>query len=221
MNSKNIYVPKIFFILVALLAFVFACERQQKNSCKSISNGSSAPEDTHIYGKRKNRDSVVLSLAQQILLAIKDNNYQKIADFIHPNLGVRFSPYGYIDTLNHIKFNPKQFLQQVKKSEEIKWGHYDGTGKEIILPIDQYFEEFVYDADFLHADTTSVNEIIGKGNSLNNLEEVYPGSDFVEKHFYGGDKRYGGMDWRSLRLVFQPLKEELYIVAIVHDQWTI
>ena len=44
-------------------------------------------------------------------------------------------------------------------------------------------------------------------------------------HFPGFDKKYGGMDWESLRLVFEDATlgggTELMLVGIVHAQWTI
>jgi len=43
----------------------------------------------------------------------------------------------------------------------------------------------------------------------------------VEYHFPGIDPQYGGLDWRSLRLVFQQSGGEWYLVGIIHDQWTI
>ena len=47
----------------------------------------------------------------------------------------------------------------------------------------------------------------------------------MEAHFPGFDKKFGGMDWESLRLVFEEVAtdggSELMLVGIVHDEWTI
>jgi hypothetical protein len=43
----------------------------------------------------------------------------------------------------------------------------------------------------------------------------------VEYHFSGFDKKFEGMDWASLKLVFENSNNEWYLVGIVHDQWTI
>jgi hypothetical protein len=37
----------------------------------------------------------------------------------------------------------------------------------------------------------------------------------------GFDPEYEGMDWRSLRLVFEKKNDIWYLVGIIHDQWTI
>ena len=41
----------------------------------------------------------------------------------------------------------------------------------------------------------------------------------MEYYFSGFDPQYGGMDWRSLRLVFAPHGEGWALVGIVHDEW--
>jgi hypothetical protein len=84
----------------------------------------------------------------------------------------------------------------------------------------QYIDKFVYNADFLNAEKTAYNQVIGKGNSLNNLGEVFPNHPFIEYYFSGFDEKYAGMDWTSLRLVFKLHQGNYYLVAIVHDQWT-
>ena len=109
----------------------------------------------------------------------------------------------------------------MQEGDSISWGKYDGTGKDILLPIDKYFDKFVYDVDFINAEQVAVNEVLGTGNSLINIRQVYPGADFTESYFSGFEEKYGGMDWRSLRLVFQFYKEQPYLVGMVHDQWTI
>jgi (p)ppGpp synthase/HD superfamily hydrolase len=43
----------------------------------------------------------------------------------------------------------------------------------------------------------------------------------VEYHFSGFDPKYEGMDWRSLRLVFEEKDNIWHLVGIIHDQWTI
>ncbi len=63
--------------------------------------------------------------------------------------------------------------------------------------------------------------MIGSSNSLNNLETVYNGCNFTESYFSGFDKKFEGMDWSSLRLVFKKHLDRFYLIAIVHDKWTI
>lgn len=112
------------------------------------------------------------------------------------------------------------FLKLVEEKGSVIWGNYDGSGDVIRLTAQQYLEKFVYNADYLHAEKIGYDQIIGKGNSLNNLNEIFPKHPFIEYHFSGFDKKYSGMDWTSLRLVFKQYQSNYYLVAVIHDQWT-
>ncbi|OFY83526.1 MAG: hypothetical protein A3F72_12950, partial [Bacteroidetes bacterium RIFCSPLOWO2_12_FULL_35_15] len=172
-------------------------------------------------GLSKSNDSLILDLTHQVMMTIKNKDFKKLADYIHPTLGVRFSPYAYIDPTNDIKFTPEKFLENINVPNKLNWGSYDPSGDKIFLTINDYFLQFVYSADFLNAEKRSVNKMIGGGNSLNNLKTIYNDCDFSESYFSGFDKKLGGMDWCSLRLVFKKYNEKYYLVGIVHDQWTI
>jgi len=85
----------------------------------------------------------------------------------------------------------------------------------------EYIKKFVYDAKFLKPEKLSLNKTLGQGNSLDNLSVIYPGAPYTESYFSGFDKKYGGLDWRSLKFVYKPLDGRLYLIAIIHGQWTI
>jgi hypothetical protein len=101
------------------------------------------------------------------------------------------------------------------------WGKSMGTGEPITLTFAEYYQGFVYGADFMKAPKVGYNTVIGRGNTINNWPEVYPNGIMVEYHFPGFDEKFQGMDWRSLRLVFEREKEIWYLVGIINDQWTI
>ncbi|MBZ0204542.1 MAG: hypothetical protein IT281_07690 [Ignavibacteria bacterium] len=190
-------------------------------SCLSILLIQDSYSDT---GKINNPgDSSVLKLTAEILEVIKDRNYAELAEFFHPESGVRFSPYAYIDTAVDLVFTKKTFYKQfkTKSSSKLIWGYYDGSGDTIRLSIDDYFKKFVYDVDFLNAEITTVNNSSAHGNTINNLAAIYDGLQYTESYFSGFDEKFGGMDWRALRLVYEEYKGKYYLVGIIHDEWTI
>lgn len=170
-----------------------------------------------------NNDSMLLDYSGNVLKAIKDNDGEKIAGYIHPQLGVRFSPYTYVDTTNDIKMSVDQFKDQWNKNAKKKmvWGLFDGSGEKINMTIADYFKRFVYDLDFLELGEASYNQSKGSGNVINNIKEIYPKNNYVEYYVAGVDKKFEGMDWRSLTLVFQEYQENFYLIGIVHNEWTI
>ena len=226
---------KLFIALIALSLFVFGCKdkSETEESAESSTNNtiqSNGPKqdslqkairDSIDFARKK--DSILLKLTKNILTNLKNKHYSAFANHIHPVDGIRFSPYGHVDTLRHIKFSRASFIAQTNKAdlEMIVWGEFDGTGDPIKMTLNNYMRRFVYDVDFVKPEKLEVNEFIGSGNSLNNLLSVYKNCNFTESHFSGFEKDYQGMDWKSLRLVFKERNKRFFLVGIVHDEWTI
>ena len=215
--------------IITLLAITYACHSAEtKSNSKDeiltpLAEELNTVEDPSMeIDKSKaglNLDSLLTNSARQLLKSIKNKEWGEFASYIHPIKGVRFSPYAYIDTTNAIVLRQNTFILGV---EDVKmWGYYDGSEDSIMLTLENYFNRFVYDTDFLHAEEMSINKILGAGNSLNNRMEIYPNSQFISFYFSGFDPKYDGLDWTSLNLFFEKLNGELFIVAVIHDQWTI
>jgi hypothetical protein len=136
--------------------------------------------------------------------------------------GLRFSPYAFVDTAHDVRMTRGKLLAEARKTKQgkILWGEYDGTGDPIQLTLNEYLKRFVYDADYLNPEKIKLNELITGGNTSSNISAVYPGCDFIESYFSGFDKKYEGMDWRSLRLVYKMHEGRYYLIGIVHDEWT-
>lgn len=204
-------------LLLLLITLIVGCNSRNE----AVDGTATLDKEAALYAEQALKDSVLIATTQEVLTAIQARDYPKLAAYFHPEEGVRFSPYGYIDTVHHVHFTSQDFIKQSGEEGAISWGSYDGTGKDIQMSMGAYFDKFVYEVDFLNAEQLSVNEVLGKGNSLINIQEVYPGADFTESHFSGFEEKYGGMDWRSLRLVFKSEDGRPWLVGIVHDQWTI
>ena len=114
-----------------------------------------------------------------------------------------------------------QYLQYLRESNiRFTWGAKDGTGDPLVIPLPEYLQTWVNANTFNDGAKITINESQVNGNSINNLNEIYQNSDFVE--FYSaGSEQYGGMDWRGMRLVFDEYQGKRYLVAIISDQWTI
>ena len=208
-GNLNLSFRKVMLLLIPLL--LLSCQKEAKKS-----NVPMPPTGPEVIDSK----TETLALTKEILTVLKAKDYTKLANYIHPIYGVRFSPYAYVDTLKNIRLQRAEFLGELQKNEPLRWGEFDGSGEPMILTVKDYFAKFVYNADFLNAEKTAYNEMLGHGNSLNNLTTVYPKSNFTESYFSGFDLKYNGMDWTCLRLVFQNHEGKQYLIAIVHDQWT-
>ncbi len=164
----------------------------------------------------------LVEAADAVMLALHERDMEALATFVHPIMGVRFSPYTYVEE-DHLVFMPEELpgLLDYTTDEVYIWGAFDGTGDPIEMPFYEYYDRFVYSAYFINPEEKGINEEIGWSSMINNIDEFYPSSQFVEYHFSGFSPQYGGMDWRSLRLVFIEEEGTWWLVGIVHDEWTI
>ena len=165
--------------------------------------------------------ATLLQTSLAVMQTIKDQDMNALAAYVHPTQGVRFSPYGYIDTVNHLSFAGISLPALLTDPTMYTWGSFDGSGDPINYKFSDYYDDFVYDEDYLNPQIIGNNTIIGTGNLINNIATVYPAASFVEFHFTGFDPQYTGLDWSSLILVFENVSGNWLLVGIVHSQWTI
>jgi len=224
-------------LFLAIFSFVVACN--QSNTVKEENKNISArlvpgtPADTltdpppmvsmevktDTTAIRKVDTVLLLNTSIEILNYIKNRHYEKIALFIHPQEHLRFSPYAYVDTVNDQVLAADQFLKFIQKNKKVNWNAGLDERPEL-LTVDEYFEKYVYDVDFLNAQLKSINQYHSKGTDLNNIKEVYPGCNVVEFFFPGFEKKYEGLDFRALRFVYKLKNKRPFLVGIIHDEWT-
>jgi len=157
--------------------------------------------------------------AQQIVFALQARDLSALATYIHPEKGVRLSPYTYVRA-EDLFFQRDQIGGLFSDNTVYDWGVSDGSGEPIRLTFADYFERFVYPYDYAAGAQLSYDQPIGRGNTINNLAEFYPGARVVE-FYQPGTEQYAGMDWSSLRLVFERAPDGWKLIAIVNDMWTI
>ncbi len=164
---------------------------------------------------------IIKRSSDKLIRAIGSKDFGTVSKFTHPNKGVRFTPYTTVSLKQDIVFEPREIKDFFNNQNVYVWGLYDGRGNEISLTPSQYYEEFIYTEDFINAEETGYNEVLGGGNSVENQFEVYDNAIVVEYYFPGLNPDYGGTDWKSLRLVFEQYEDDWKLVGIIHNQWTI
>ena len=172
-------------------------------------------------------NEAVAAQAAGIIMALKNRNLENLSRLVHPDKGVRFSPYTYVRVAPgspegaDLVFSSTHIANFFADQTVYHWGQFDGSGKPIDLTFEAYFERFIYDADFARPHAVGYNEVIGRGNTINNIVQVYPNAVAIEYHFEGFDPTFAGLDWRSLRLVLEEKEGDWYLVGLVHDEWTV
>lgn len=216
-----------FLSIPLLLLLMTSCNESRTSESKNVADSNKSVNETNINtlpDSQKSEfksDTTIAALADSILHLLKNRDYTHFAHFIHPQSGVRFSPYGIVDTAKNKRLSAQELIELTKNKKPIKWGTFEGTGESINLIVDDYFKRFVYDVDFINAEKRSINKVIGADSTSNNIASIYPGSDFVQFYFSGFKKQYQGMDWKSLVLVFSKKDSKRFLVGIIHNQWKI
>ena len=202
---------KRLIIAVAAALLIISCNQNKKPE--------TAPDSGKAIAGKTQKDSIE-AVSLKALKALKEKDYHAFASCFHPVEGVRFSPYGFVDQ-THKHIGAKDFLEAIDKNWTLTWGHFDGSGEAIKMKVKPYIDRFIYNADYLNAEKIIYDDFIGQGNTINNLKESYPQLHFIEYYFKGFDEKYKGLDWTSLRFVFKKDGEAYYLVAVIHDQWTV
>lgn len=200
--------------------FFISCEKKvNENSAVSSDTIKKPDEKAEISQKSFSKEVILKKMNDDLLQAIKLGNYGTFSDCIHPEKGVRFSMYAFVNRNEDKHFSKADFQKYFPTKTIFTWGSRDGTGEIYQATINNYFKKWIFKKDFIQS-KYSFNRFQGSGNSLNNLKEIYPDADFTENYIAGSEK-YSGMDWNSLRFVFEEFEGKYYLVAVINDEWTI
>ncbi|MEC3875999.1 hypothetical protein [Chryseobacterium salviniae] len=212
---------KILYSVIILIAI--SCKKNPEkfinDNADSADKIADTAHETSVTDISLNKEESLKKLNEGIIQALKDRNYKKFAAYIHPQKGICFSMYAFVDPEQDKKFSKADFEKYLPAKTIFTWGTLDGSGDLYKATINDYLKKWVYSKDFA-AGQVSFNEFQGSGNSLNNLKKIYPNADFTE-NFLKGSEEYAGMDWKCLRLVFEKFQGKYYLVAVINDQWTI
>ena len=169
----------------------------------------------------KEAEQTIARRARQAILALKSRNLNKLSELVHSAKGLRFSPYHSVNLEKHgdLVFSRRQVKGLMTSKKRYLWGAEDGSGDPIRKTFAAYYRLYVYDHDFSKAkDVTYNSDTLSSGNLVNNIRESYPAAIIVEYHFPGFEEKYGGMDWKSLWLIFEQQGNEWYLVGIAHGE---
>ncbi|MBP1167801.1 hypothetical protein JOE44_004685 [Chryseobacterium sp. PvR013] len=212
---------KKILMAVFVLSMIVACKKEVgkpvPNEIDSIAQTKTDSAD--IIKNNANKEVVLKQTNDEVLKALKAKDYTTFASLIHPEKGIRFSMYAFVDTKGDKHFSKEDFEKYQPTKTLFTWGAHDGSGDPYKATINEYLGKWVFSKDFT-ASQYSLNKFIGGGNSLNNLQEIYPKDDFTENYIKGTEK-YGEMDWKTVRFVFEEFQGKYYLIAVVNDQWTI
>ncbi len=157
---------------------------------------------------------IIAKQGAEVLEALKTANMPELARSVHPVKGLRFSPYGTVDSKTDVVLTVSQLSGALQDPAKRVWGADDGSGAPIRLTFASYYHKFVYDRDFTQARQVTYNSE-DEGN--NRAWEQYPNAILVDYRL----PETANLPQEHLRLVFEQHQGKWYLSGIIHDGWTI
>jgi len=162
---------RVFLVIASILFFV-SCSAPQEEIIEKV---EVADQQVSIMQavieesakKREVADSVLVKeLATTIIRLLKDKKLSEVAEYIHPESAMLFSPYAYVSEESYV-FSKSEYLALIVSSKKYSFGVMsaeDGGDEE--LSFDDYFARFIYNVDYANAPQIAYNRFLGFGNSL-------------------------------------------------------
>ena len=165
----------------------------------------------------------LLEAGNAVLAALKSGDIETLSTLVDEEHGVTFTPYSTVDPHSDLTFLPDQLSQAGANGTHYVWGYTQGKGDAITMTLPEYLDAYVFNIDYTQAPIIGVDFVLSSGNSLENVQDAYPESRFLEYYFPGQDPEVGGLDWCALKLVFRdPDHTGSYrLIGIIHSEWTI
>lgn len=195
-----------------------ASAAQIRNQKDSLANLQDTLENADWAIRGDDTTALLLSLSNTILTRLEENGFEGLANYIDSSQSLWVSPYAYLSD-DTKKLKPSQ-LPSLNVTTKQYWGLFDGSGDSIMLDPSKYLNRFVLDRPFKDSSEITVNHLGGRGNSIDNHHKFFPQSHNVT-YFVNGSERYGEMDWKQLKLVYEASDGRMYLRALIHDEWTI
>jgi hypothetical protein len=147
---------------------------------------------------------------EEVLTAFKTEDYPTLSTLVHPEKGVRFSPFSQVNLKTDIVFRAEEIKNMAGNTTVYEWGKYN-SGKPIKMTFSEYVKALVYDKEYL-AGKQHIHE--PTMDDMNNYAEVYPRSVTVS-YEYSGSKEKQYLDWKVLILVFEQKDGNWYLVGVI------
>lgn len=161
-------------------------------------------------------ETIVRAQSAEVVRHFMDRDMRHMIMHVHPTHGVRFSPYATLSKTDAV-FTPGQMLNLFTNRKAYSWGAYPGTGNAIKMTFSEYYRRFVYARDFSQAPEVTYNTVARPGSIANNSATFFEGSRFIDYH-WPGTEAAAGKDWKTLRMVFMPWKNNWLLVGVVNDE---
>lgn len=207
-------------MLIMSLALCMLAACSQKDDDKKSDSAEEKNNDESSQEENADEELSIEELSDVMIEALDERDMESVASYVHPEKGLLFSPYVYVKD-DAVVLDENEVASMMESDEIYEWGTYDGKGTPIELTPADYFDEFMEMEPFLEPDDILIDDLQDRGNTLNNIDEVFPNAQVIE-YYNDGSEEYAGIDWSSIVFVYETdAAGSLQLLAIIRDMWTI
>jgi hypothetical protein len=158
--------------------------------------------------------------AVDVLNALKNKDVTKLWQLISKDW-VRFSAYSNVNVGSDVVFKIDDFKETLQSQKEYTRWTQDWSGDPIVMTFDNYRARYIYNGNYVTEWTAYINTKVQRGNTINNIYDIYTWNAIIEYYIPGKSKLYENMDRKSLTLVFDKESGIRKLKAIIHGERTI
>lgn len=206
-------------LIIISLALLVSCN-SNSNEKRNDTNTTNQNDSIAVKNNTNETSRQEITIEDTSFAYIVQTTIKKIANKNFTEINAEeiiFSPYPYLSEKS-VKLNTEEISKLLNSDSVLFWGKYAGSGEDINLSFNDYYNKFVFDKKYDSIPPVLLN-VENRGTYQNNIKEFIPGS-FIAEFYSEGTEKYSNMDWTSLYLVFAKNKDKYTLKAIVHNSWT-
>jgi hypothetical protein len=141
-------------LLTVLILGVASCKKNPEKFINDNDTSGSVKKEKTAFEQNGNagqKEAVLKRMNEEIVQLLKEKNYRKFTDFIHPEKGVRFSMYAFVNPDEDKVFSRTEFIKYLPTKIIFTWGAMDGSGDLYKATLNNYLSQWVYSKDFANA----------------------------------------------------------------------
>ncbi|MCX6807379.1 MAG: hypothetical protein NTZ80_01030 [Patescibacteria group bacterium] len=155
---------------------------------------------------------------EDVMLVIAKKDFQTLSTLIHPWKHLRFSPEPIIEEGTDLTFTSDDIAKISSDSRTYLWSKSKSFRKPLLLNFDEYWNQFVYDHDYLNASEKPVFRNLSNDSKQDIFAKIYPNAEAYDYYFSDSGSNVRNLNQTSLRLVFDKYEDNWTLVAIAHSQ---
>jgi len=180
-------------------------------SCAKFDKSYSELRKLKIIGNIENQ-AEIKNISDIIISVIIDQNFIRITKYVNDKKGLLITMYPVIA----LKYDPVFTKQQISKfkntKEEYKWGLEEGSGEMFLGTPNKFFSTFM-DIELNRISRVGMNTMLTTPGYKENQWDVFSNSIVIE-YYVNPSSEFSGMDWLSVRLIFEKIDNKYYLVGL-------